>query len=149
MSNNIYDEVSKEKKFSYENITREQRDFCIHLLEHCKDVCDTENKINGVGKGNLIQVDFSKVGGPINANGSFCVGKENRLMDADIYIRQNKVLVSMNVIRLGYVGENKEYNVVDEFEIKDDKLIRKSYYNYDKKSFIQYVEDEELKSRIK
>ena len=43
----------------------------------------------------------------------------------------------------------KVYTVLDEFSIVDDKLIRKSMYNYDMIAMYDEIKNEEMKGRLK
>ena len=89
----------------------------------------------------------------VNVNGIMHIGKENRCINATIFLKPNKIIVDSNITRLienesGKV-DAKIYTVLDEFTIENDKIKRRSQYNYDMKSLYDEIENEEMKGKLK
>ena len=145
--------ILDEQNFPYLFMTLEERDFCLNILKNCKDICDSNYKVDGEGKCELLQLSLKKNDNVISANGIMRIGRENRCINADIFLKPNKIIVDSNITRLienenGNV-EAKSYTVLDEFAIENNKLKRRSQYNYDMKSLYDEIENEEMKGKLK
>ena len=156
MNNDINEEkklILKEQNFPYIDMSIDERDFCIKILSLCKDINDSNYKVDNNGKCEIVQMYFKKQGNVINANGALVLSSssysEKRWIDAYIYTEKEKIVVDMKVERLGIKDKNRVYTVLDEFELKNDKLQRKSCYTYDMKNIYDTVEDEYVKGRLK
>lgn len=147
------DNILFEQDFNGIGMSIDEVKFYLRVLSNCKDICDSDNKVNGVSKGKILKLSFKKDGDVIKANGPFVIGKdsiyENRWINADIYINEKSIIVDMLVTRICVEGNNKVYRVLDQFEIKDNKLNRRSQYNYDMQSIYTDIEDEEMKGRLR
>ena len=145
-------ETLKEIFFNAINMTKEERDFCLEILESCKDIADSDYKIGNVGKCEIVEMHFKKENDIIHANGILVIGnkinQEYRRLGANIYITKDNIIVDMLITRLMYEGENKEYRVFDEFILEDNKLKRRSFYNYDMESNYNDLDNEKVKGRL-
>lgn len=141
--------ILDEQSFPYIGMSLEDRDFYLEIIKNCKDICDSENKVNGIGQGQLIEMAFKKNLIQITANGSISMGSEYRSIEAEIYVRNKAILVDMIVTRLGVDVEHKVYKVSDEFRVKDNKLIRKSRYSYKYKGVNEVIENKEMERKIR
>ena len=153
MNDKKKEEMFKEQRFPYLNMSIEERDFCIEILKNCKDISDSDNKVDGTANCDLVQMKFSKEDdGSIHANGVVSIGNnkpENRCIDADIFISNSSIIVDMLVTRLMVEDKNKEYRVLDEFKYENNVLRRKSLYNYDMKNLYENIDNEKMKGRLK
>ena len=153
MDDKKIEEILKEQLFPYLNMSIKERDFCIEVLRNCKDISDSNNKVDGTAKCDLVQMSFSKKDdGIIHANGAISIGTkkpENRCIDADIFISNDSIIVDMLVTRLMVEDKYKEYRVVDQFKYENNILRRKSFYNYDMKNLYENIDNEEMKGRLK
>lgn len=144
--------VLDEEKFPYEGMSIDERNYYLNIINHCKDICDSNFKIDGSSTCNIVEMRFIKNKKDIHVNGSLEVGdkvKEYRCIDADIYIEKNRVIVDMVITRLCTKDKIKEYTVLDEFYIENDELKRRSFYNCDMKSIYSSIDNEEMKGRLK
>ena len=142
--------ILEEQYFTAENMTYEEKHFYLNILKLCKDIINSENKVAGVEKCDFIQIDLKKnTDGSIHANGSVSISYENRFIDARIYFSDARIMVIMDVERIAYQGNHKKYQIIDEFRIEDNKLKRKSRYNYNMKEIEEIVENEEMKGRLR
>ena len=150
---NTYEEIYKEQYFPYLYMTIDERDFCLKILENCKDIVDSDFKINGIGKCSIVEMHFKKENGVIHTSGSLIIGddtkKECRTIETDIYVNNERIIVDMLIERLNVFDENKKYRVLDEFKLENNKLRRKSQYNFDMENLHEIIEDEEMKGRLK
>ena len=148
-----YKDAKYDHSFTAENITSKEREYYLNILKHCKDISDNDQKINGIGKCNILKILLTKKDGKINANGVLSIGIypniEYRTIDADIYIEDKKIIVDMLITRVMSNDNNKEYRVFDLFKIEKDKLIRKSEYNYNLYSTKDNIDDETMKGRLR
>ena len=150
---NIVDIMLDEQNFPYENMSLEERNYYLNIIKNCKDICDSEHKIDGIAKCEIIRARLKKSLNEVNVDGIMRIGKENRCINANIFLRPNKIIVDSNITRLienesGSV-EATVYTVLDEFTIENNKLKRRSQYNYDMKSLYDEIENEEMKGKLK
>lgn len=135
MEEEIKKQIIDEQYFPYINMTLEERNYYLEILNSCQDICDSKFKINNEGKCNIVEMHFKKVNDNITFNGSLNIGnKENRCIDGTIYIETNKLIVDSHITRLGQINEFREYTVLDEFSILKNKIKRRSQYNFDMQS---------------
>ena len=149
---NSYDvekNVETDKFFPYVNMTAEERNYYLNIIKNCKDICNSENKIDNQSKCELVELKLVKENRIIVFNGSVAIGKENRSIRGEIYLKKNQIIVDMHVTRLLANDEKKVYTVLDEFKLENDILKRRSMYNYDMKNIYNEIKDEELKERIR
>ena len=140
------EKLEMEMKFPCINMSTEERDFCLRILNNCKEITDSEKKVNGVGKGTILHAHFRKDGNVIKANGPFYVDTENRWLSAEIYITEKDITVDMLV---EVILTREQYRVVDVFTIKKGELNRESTYDYDFKSRNKKILDNEMKGRLR
>jgi len=140
------EEVLKEQKFPCIGIDSNDRDSYLEIVKNCKDICESNQKVDGQSNCRLIEMHLYKDSNEVNANGSVIIGteekREYRHVDANIYIESESIIVDMLVTRLQVQDERQQYRTLDEFTIEDDKLIRRSQYNYDMKSMISEVNND-------
>lgn len=142
--------ILEERYFTSENMTYEEKHNYLSVIRCCKDVSSSINKVNGKSKCKLIEMILKKEpNGTITANGPIALDSENRWLYATIILNNNSILVNMEITRIMYTGENKVYNVTDEFTLEDGKIIRKSHYNFNSKEFVETFESEKVKGLIK
>ena len=148
-----YEYIIHDENFPGEGMTQEERDYCLNILENCKDICDSDNKVNGIGKCRLVRLRLKKEDNIVNVDGGLYIGNPNtgeaRYINADIFFNPNSIIVDMKITRLGVECENKVYTVLDKFTLKNGNLNRRSLYNYDMKFMNNFVENEEMKGRLK
>jgi len=145
-------EVIFEKNFSNIGITKEERDCYLNLIRNCKDIVDSEHKVDGEGNCEIIQMNFEKKNGEITLNGALSIGsktKEKRCIDGIILLGNNSILVDMHIVRICVDTLFNEYFVVDEFKLLNGNLIRESYYDYDMKKTSSTINDQEIKGKLK
>ena len=149
MTEERYKQLLDEQYFPYIGMSLEDRNFYLEILKNCKDISDSENKVNGIGQGKLIEMALKKNLIGITASGSITMGSEYRCIEAEIYVRNKAIFVDMIVTRLGVDDEHKIYKVSDEFRVKDDKLIRKSRYGYKNRGVNKIIENQEMERKIR
>lgn len=141
-----------EQKFPCFDMTKEERDRYLNIISHCKDICDTENKVGNFSKCKIIQMVLRKKGSTVTFNGILSLGEdnivENRCVNGELYVDNDMILVYMNVERFKDIGQ-REYSVVDEFKLEKDLLTRKTRYDYIKSDIIEDIKDEKMKGLIK
>ena len=146
-------QILDEQYYPYLFMSKSERDFCLKVLNNCKDINDSNHKINNIGKCQIVEMSFKKENGIIRTTGSLIIGdglkKECRTMEADIYIKKDNIIVDMLITRLNSNDKNRQYRVLDEFKLENDILKRRSQYNYDMKNIYEVVENEEMKGRLK
>ena len=140
--------ILDEQKFPCENMAKEERNYYLNILRNCKDICDSDNKVDSIGKCEILQMKLVKKENFVTANGTMSISSENRSINAIIFQENDSIIVDMQVTRYFDEG-HKAYTVLDQFTIKDNKLVRKSQYNYDMNSTYTEIENEEMKGRLK
>lgn len=144
------EKLEMEMNFPCINMSTDERDFCLRILNNCKEITDSDNKVNDVGKGTIIHCYFRKDGDVIKANGPFFVGTgnnaENRWLDAEIYITDKSIIVDMLV---DIILTKEKYRVLDVFTLKKGILNRESQYDYNIDSTNEKIIDEKMKGRLK
>ena len=149
MSNNkLLDKILDEQSFPCENMSKEERNYYLNILRNCKDICDSENKVNNIGKCEILEAKLVKKEEFITFNGTMTISSENRSMSGFIFIKEDSVIVDMQVTRYFDEG-HKSYSTLDEFKLEDNKLVRRSQYNYNMNSIIEEIENEEMKGKLK
>lgn len=150
---NRYEAILDEQWFPYLGMTLEERNYYLNIIRHCKDICDTENKVDNVSKCELIELHLKKNNNVVSFNGSLTIGtdnlRENRTIEGDLFLEKDSVIVDYEIIRLCIKDEPKKYRVLDEFKIVKDKLQRRSMYNYNMKSIYDTIENEEMKGKLR
>lgn len=143
----------KEKRFPFEGITKEERDFCLNIIRNCKDISDSNHPVAGTSKCEIIELSFKKNNNQIDINGTLSIGndkkRENRCISGYISIQSSSILVDMHITRLCVETSCKEYGVIDEFKIENGNLVRNSFYDYDIEEFTEKIDNEEMKGRLK
>ena len=141
-----------EQKFPCFDMTKKERNMYLNIILHCKDICDTENKVENTGKCKIHQMVLRKKGEAVVFNGILSIGKEDnfesRAINGEMYIDETMILVYMNVERFKNINQ-REYSVVDEFKLENDILIRKTKYHYLEEKIIEEIQNEKMKGLIK
>lgn len=141
-----------EQNFPCRGMSREERQTCLNIIRNCKEISDTDYKIDGQNKCELLQMSFEKKNGEIAINGTISIGdkvKEARCIDGSIYIDTSTILVDMHVVRVCSDTLFNEYFVVDEFKMINGQLVRESYYDYDMKKLRTKIDNNEIKGKLK
>lgn len=145
-------DVLNEPYYIFNNIAKEDKKYYLDIIKHCKDICDTNNTVDGSNKCQIVEISMKKTGNQIEISGSITIGdkvKENRTIEGDMFLEKDKIIVDMLVTRLCTSDKLKKYRVMDEFSIIDNRLQRRSRYNYDIKSIYTDIDDNEMKGRLK
>lgn len=148
----LLNSILDEQRFPYEGINLEERNYYLNIIKNCKDIIDSEHKVDGESKSQINELHFKKVNNQVIINGSLIIGsrtKENRCINGYIFIENNSILVDMHIIRLSNNGAFMEYTVLDEFKIVDGFLRRNSFYNYDMREIEIEINDEIMKGKLK
>ena len=147
------DQILDEQRFPYVGMSLEERNYYLNIIKHCKDICDTENIVDSQNECELVELRLKKEEDVINFSGSLTIGtdniSENRTIVGKMFLKKDCVVVIYEITRLCVDCINKVYSVVDKFELKDDKLKRKSNYSYTTKKVSVEINDEELKGKIR
>lgn len=143
---NRYEAILDEQWFPYENMTLEERNRYLNIIKNCKDICDTDNKVDGVKTCELVELHLKKNLNKVSFNGSLTIGtdkqRENRCIEGELFLQnRNTIIVDSKITRLSTNDEHKEYRVYDMFKLQNDVLKRSSVYNYDyKKTYEEALE---------
>jgi len=153
MTSNIEKNPITDEFFPYKNMTVQERNYYLNILNNCKDICDSENKVDNQGKCEIIELRLLKENRIVVFNGSLFIGTEekheNRCIRGEIYLKKNEIFVDMHVTRLCSESENKIYTVLDQFKLENDVLKRRSQYNYNLENINDEIESEEIKERLR
>lgn len=149
MSNNSINVILDEQRFPYIGMSLDERNYYLNIINNCKDICDSENKVGNESKCKIVELRFKKENNIVNVNGSLMLGNECRCIDADIFIEKNSIIVDMLITRLCSDIGTKEYRVLDEFKMERGILKRKSQYNYNMEYILEDVENDEMKGMLK
>lgn len=147
---NRYEAILDEQWFPYENMTLEERNRYLNIIKNCKDICDTDNKVDGVKNCELVELHLKKNLNKVSFNGSLTIGtdkqRENRCIEGELFLQnRNTIIVDYKIIRLNTNDDHKEYRVLDEFKIEKDIVKRRSQYNYDMISLYEEIEKGKIK----
>ena len=143
-----------EQKFPCFDMTKEERDMYLNIIYHCKDICDTENRVGTYSKCKIHEMVLRRKGNSVTFNGILSIGEdkdktfEGRCIRGELYVDKDMILVYMNVERFKNI-EQREYSVVDEFKLENDVLKRKTRYDYIESDIIENIKDEKMKGLIK
>ena len=143
------DIILDEQRFPYILMDKNERDYCLNIIRSCKDICDTDNKVNNINKCEIVEMHFRKDDNIVSFSGSLSIGSEFRTIEGYLYLEKDKILVDYKITRLCSETDKKEYTVLDEFKLENDTLKRRSQYNYDMKSLYTEVNDETVKGRLR
>lgn len=142
--------ILDEQKFPYIYMSLEERNQYLNIIRNCKDICDSENKVNDISKCEIIGMRLIKEDNDIIFNGMLKIGNENRTIEGRIFFDKNRIFVDSLITRVGMETEHKIYTVLDEFKLEDTKIIRRSQYNYNMKSIYDIIDnDDDMKGRLK
>ena len=59
-NNELLKEILDEQRFPCENMSKEERNYYLNILRNCKDICDSDNKVNGIGKCEILETKLVK-----------------------------------------------------------------------------------------
>ena len=144
MSSKI-DILLDEEKFPCIGMTKDERNSCLNIIKNCKDICDTENKVDGNNKCEIVEMHFKKENNVIIFSGSLSIGGEYRTIEGHFYIGKDSIIVDSKITRLCIQTDRKEYTVLDEFKLENNTLKRRSQYNYNMKSLYDEITGISLK----
>lgn len=149
----ILEVILDEQKFPYGNMTLQERNYYLNILRNCKDICDSNNRVDETGSCELVSLNLEKQNNIVRINGFLSLGtegkRENRWIEASMYLEPSRIVVDMRITRIGVNCVHKVYTVLDEFTLENDNLKRRSQYNYDMKNLYDNIENEEMKGRLK
>ena len=146
---NLYNKYKKIQLNPSRNMSLDERDFCLEILNNCKDISDSNQKVDGIGKCEILAMSLEKLNGVIKASGLLSISGENRSIEADIFIEDNRIIVDMLVTRLLASDKHIKYRVLDEFKVENGILKRRSQYNYDMENIYDNIENELMKGKIR
>lgn len=151
--NKLLNVILDEQKFPYENMSLEERNYYLNIIKNCKDINDSEHKIDGQNQCQILELRFKKMNSQVYINGTLSIGTENiregRCIDGYILIENNSIIVDYHITRLLENTKPMEYTVLDEFKIVNGRLTRNSYYNYNMKNIETQLDDEMMKGMLK
>ena len=107
------------------NISKEKQLILLDLIEKTVELSDTVYPINGIKSGELISLHLKrKDDGIIYMSGFYNISNENRCIDGEIYICNNKVYVDSVITRLGEIPacDKKVYRCLDKFTFFKAKI---------------------------
>lgn len=55
IDNELMDRILDEQDFPYENMTLDERNYYLDIIKNCKDICDTDNKADGISTCEIIR----------------------------------------------------------------------------------------------
>lgn len=131
------EQLELEKKYSFFNLTDEEQLFYLALVQNCKEITDSKNKV-GIGcVGNLVTGYLKKEDDIVHFQ--FDVAylapnnvKEFRWIEGDIYQINDDIYVDMKVERISTVSGDKHYTSLDRFIVKNQCIIgRQTSYGSD------------------
>jgi len=130
-----FESILLEQYFPYNHMNINERSFYINLLLNTKDISDSEVCINNKSscKYDFVFLNLSKIQDKyIKFDGVISNDSENRMINGEIFKYSNKYIVRTNVYRCNdFISEdNKEYSVLDEFVMKDERVFRKTRYDH-------------------
>lgn len=131
-----------EKYFRCENMTADKRNFCYMLLNHIKEVTNSnyvykfQKKEFELGSITFRRNDINKYG----FYGVISNGDESKTVDGVIIIRDSNIEVSTNFYRFNEFLEDDErfYSTVDLFYQDGDEHLRTTIYS-DGSKFVEHV----------
>lgn len=107
------------------NISKEKQLILLDLIEKTFELSDTVYPINGIKNGKLISMHLKEVDDNIiYMSGFYNIGKENRCLEGEIYIYNNKVYIDSMITRLGQIpfNDKKVYRCMDKFTLLKTKI---------------------------
>ena len=144
MSSKI-DILLDEEKFPCIGMSKDERNYCLNIIKNCKDICDTENKVDDINKCEIVEMHFRKDNNVIIFSGSLSIGGEYRTIEGHFYIGKDSIIVDSKITRLCVETDRKEYTVLDEFKLEKNSLKRRSQYNYNMENLYTKVTGISLK----
>ncbi len=122
------------------NMSKEKQLILLDLIEKTVELSDTVYPIDGMKSGKLISMHLKTVNHDIiYMSGFYNISKENRCIEGEIYIDNNKIYIDSLITRLGEIpiGDKKVYRFIDKFTllktkinhetICSKKIVKKSY----------------------
>jgi|GEM_PF-2670182 len=107
------------------NITKEKQLILLDLIEKTVELSDTVYPIDGIKNGKLISMHLKKEDDDIiYMSGFYNISKENRCLEGEIYIYNNKIYIDSLITRLGEIPstDKKVYRCMDKFTILKTKI---------------------------
>ena len=107
------------------NIPKEKQLILLDLIEKTVELSDTVYPIDGIKNGKLISMYLKEAGDDIiYMSGFYNIGKENRCLEGEIYIYNNKVYIDSLITRLGEIPstDKKVYRFMDKFTLLKTKI---------------------------
>ena len=89
---NRYEVLLDEQRFPYENMTLEERNCYLNIIRNCKDICDSENKVDGVNNCKLVELHLKKKLNKVSFNVSL-INKEKIGVLKESYFYKIKILL--------------------------------------------------------
>jgi len=146
----IEDEILLENNFPYENMTIEERNRCLDILRHTKEISESEFLFNSnsESKYDIIFMNLYKEDGVHKFNGAVGNNSENRYIDGHIAFVGETIYVKTNITRLHELlsDDEKDITVFDVFVRKEDTLIRRTSYMNNRfyESYLEPFSNEEM-----
>jgi hypothetical protein len=108
MKNDVaLDVIEDQHSFPGENMLKVERDYYLDILRNCKDISDSDNKVDNTGKCELLRFRLKYKGqekNMVNVDGLLYIGNyptgEGRHINADIYLEEDKVVVGQDFFSL-------------------------------------------------
>ena len=148
MSSNI-NTILDEQKFPCIGMSVEERNYCLNIISNCKDICNTENKVDNKSKCEIVKMLFRKDDDIVTFDGFLKLGSENRTIKGELYVEKDRIVVYYEITRIGVEIQNANYSVIDEFKLDNDILKRKSKYSYNERSKYEEIDNKIMKGKLK
>jgi len=107
------------------NIPKEKQLILLDLIEKTVELSNTVYPIDGIKNGKLISLHLKKADDDIiYMSGFYNIGKENRCLEGEIYIYNNKIYIDSLITRLGEIpiSDKKVYRCMDKFTLLKTKI---------------------------
>ncbi len=107
------------------NISREKQLILLDLIEKTVELTETVYPIDGIKRGKLIRMNLKKLeDNIIHMSGFYNIGRENRCLEGEIYLYNNKIYIDSLITRLGGIpsSDRKVYRILDKFTILKTKI---------------------------
>lgn len=112
------------------NISKDLQHILLDLIEKTVELSDSIYPINGITNGQLISLVLKASDDKdiIYMSGFYNIDIENRCLEGEIYLLDNKIYIDSLITRLGenILDSNKKYRSLDKFTILKTKINHES-----------------------
>ena len=106
-------------------MSQDTRNLCLSLINESKELTDSPRVVDKHEPFEIVSINIRKEKEIVSFNGFISNSIENKVLDGRIVYSNGKYYIKTNVYRLyEYLDEDeRDYNLEEEFELLDDKLI--------------------------